>query len=153
MRPGASVLAAAVFLTLAAFIPARAQETKAIEDVLRRQAEAWNRGDVAGYMEGYWRSDSLLFTSGGKLQRGWNATFEKYSKSYDTPAKMGRLAFTNLEIRLLSDSSAWVFGHWELFRDKDHPGGVFTLILRKFDDGWKVIHDHTSVEPATSPAK
>ncbi len=130
-----------------------AQETAAIESVLVRQAVAWNRGDIAGYMEGYWKSDSLLFTSGGHMQRGWKATFEKYSQSYSTPAKMGRLVFSNLEIRLLGDSAGWVFGHWELFREKDHPAGLFTLILRKFPDGWKVIHDHTSLEPAPPATK
>ena len=120
------------------------QTTKDIEAVLSSQASAWNSGDIEGYMQGYWKSDSLLFTSGGKIQRGWKATFEKYKKSYNTKAKMGTLKFSQLEINLLSPESAWVFGHWELVRDSDHPKGVFTLILRKFPDGWKIIHDHTS---------
>ena len=117
-----------------------------IQVVLTAQAEAWNRGDIDGYMQGYWKSESLLFTSGGNIQRGWQATFEKYRKSYGTKAKMGTLKFSQLEINLLSPESAWVFGHWQLKRKDDHPGGVFTLILRKFSDGWKIIHDHTSVE-------
>jgi ketosteroid isomerase-like protein len=86
-----------------------------------------------------------LFTSGGNIQRGWQATFEKYKKSYDTKSKMGELKFSQREITILSPNAAWVFGHWELHREKDHPAGVFTLILRKFRDGWKIIHDHTSI--------
>ena len=117
-----------------------------IRSVLTRQAEAWNEGDLKGYMLGYWRSDSLLFTSGGKNQRGWQATLEKYTKTYDSKLKMGVLKFSQLEITLLSPESAWVLGHWELERKHDRPGGVFTLILRKFSDGWKIIHDHTSKE-------
>ena len=115
-----------------------------IKSVLIKQQDAWNRGDIEGYMQGYWKSDSLLFTSGGNFQRGWKATYEKYKKSYDTKAKMGKLDFSKLEINLLSEESVWIFGYWELKREKDNPKGVFTLVLRKFKDGWKVIHDHTS---------
>jgi ketosteroid isomerase-like protein len=138
---------------LCAASTAQAQSEAAIESVLVRQAEAWNRADIPGYMEGYWRSDSLLFTSGAAIQRGWKATLEKYSKSYSTPAKMGILKFSGLEIRQLSEQSAWVFGRWELRREKDQPAGVFTLILRKFPDGWKIIHDHTSVEKTSQNSK
>lgn len=120
--------------------------THQILSVLQVQADAWNRGDIEGYMQGYWKSDSLVFTSGSKIQRGWQATFDKYKKSYDTKEKMGVLKFSQLEVTLLSPTSAWVLGHWELERKDDRPGGVFTLILRKFSGGWKVIHDHTSKE-------
>ncbi|MBI4811734.1 MAG: DUF4440 domain-containing protein [Ignavibacteriales bacterium] len=124
-----------------------------IRSVLMKQQDAWNKGDIEGYMEGYWKSDSLLFTSGGNIQRGWNATYEKYKKSYDTKAKMGKLDFSKLEIILLSEESAWIFGYWELKREKDNPKGVFTLILKKFKDDWKVIHDHTSMQSATGGSK
>jgi len=118
-----------------------------IQSVLDMQVKAWNDGNMERYMDGYWKSDSLLFTSGGNIQRGWQATLEKYKKGYSTKAKMGTLNFSQLGINLLSQESAWVFGHWELEREKDHPRGVFTLIFRKFSDGWKIVHDHTSVEP------
>jgi len=140
-----------LILTLVAFcnlwfLQTRNEQTESqqIQALLNDQMNAWNRGDIEGYMQGYWKSDSLLFTSGGKIQRGWKATFEKYKKSYNTKAKMGTLKFSQLEINLLSHESAWVFGRWELQREKDNPKGVFTLILRKFSDGWKIIHDHTS---------
>jgi ketosteroid isomerase-like protein len=122
-----------------------------ISALLHAQAEAWNKGDIDGYMDGYWKSDSLIFTSGATVQRGWNATIRKYKTSYATREKMGRLEFSDLEISGLSDSSAWVLGRWKLLRAHDSPGGVFTLIVRKFTDGWKIIHDHTSVAPAADP--
>lgn len=139
-------------LILLVSIPLQAQRiqspdstaAKEIHLVLSQQAEAWNSGDIDGYMEGYWKSDSLLFTSGGNIQRGWQATLDKYRKTYSTKEEMGTLKFSQLEISLLSSESAWVFGHWELERQNDHPEGVFTLIFRKFPDGWKIIHDHTS---------
>jgi ketosteroid isomerase-like protein len=115
--------------------------------VIEEQAAAWNRGDIAGYMEGYWKSDSLLFTSGGSVRRGWKETYEKYLASYDTPAKMGRLKFSDLEFHLPSPGAAWVFGRWELERAGDRPGGVFTLVLKKFPQGWRIVHDHTSSDP------
>ncbi len=121
-----------------------AQPGEEIRALLAGQKQAWNRHDVEGYMSWYWKSDSLLFTSGGKVQRGWQATYEKYMKSYDTGEKMGTLSFSDLEINILSPASAWVFGRWELKRAKDNPKGVFTLILKKFPEGWRIIHDHTS---------
>lgn len=128
-----------------------------IESVLNMQVEAWNRGDVAGFMEGYWKSDSLLFTSGGNVRRGWRETFEKYSASYDTREKMGKLTFSHLEFHLPVPGAAWVFGRWELDRPgdglDDRPGGVFTLVVKKFPEGWRVVHDHTSSDPATTTNK
>jgi ketosteroid isomerase-like protein len=115
-----------------------------VQEVLDAQARAWNDGDIAGYMQGYWQSDSLVFTSGGNVRRGWQATFEKYLRTYDTREKMGILTFSELEVSILSENSALVLGKWELKRASDRPHGVFTLILRRFPDGWKIVHDHTS---------
>jgi len=115
-----------------------------IRVLLDAQCKAWNSGDIERYMEGYWRSDSLLFTSGGNVERGWKSTLEKYKKTYDSRPKMGILSFSDLRFSLLSENSAWVLGNWKLKRELDAPKGIFTLILQKFEDGWKIIHDHTS---------
>ena len=115
-----------------------------IQSVLDNQTTAWNNGDIAGYMNGYWKSDSLIFTSGGNIRRGWNKTFEKYTTTYNSKEKMGVLKFSELEYHLLSSDAVWVLGHWELTRNGDHPHGVFSLVLKKFPDGWKIVHDHTS---------
>jgi ketosteroid isomerase-like protein len=136
--------------------PADSTALTAIRAVLDSQSTAWNNGDIDGYMQGYWQSDSLLFTSGGNMERGWRAARDKYRQSYSTREKMGVLTFSGIEVHELSGESAWIFGHWMLERQKDRPHGVFTLIMRRFPDGWKIIHDHTSAEipkPGTKTRK
>lgn len=125
----------------------------AIRHLLARQAAAWNRGDLAAFMAGYWHSPQLVFTSGGHIRRGWKTTIEAYRKHYGHDrGSMGRLAFSNLEIHRLGPRAAWVLGHWELKRTTGTSGGVFTLILRRFDTGWRIVHDHTSLAPPSSAA-
>jgi ketosteroid isomerase-like protein len=121
-----------------------ASDTAAIRSVLAAQQEAWNKGDIEGYMAGYWKSDSLEFTSGGAIRHGWDKTIAGYKASYSSREKMGELSFSNVRITGLGPEAAMVVGGWNLRRRTDSPGGVFTLIMRKFPDGWKIIHDHTS---------
>lgn len=115
-----------------------------IRRVMSEQTAAWNAGDIEGFMRGYWNSPELKFVSGANVTRGWQPTLDRYKKSYDSPAKMGALAFSDLEITVLSKDAAAVLGNWKLQREKDAPGGKFTLIFRKFKDGWRIVHDHTS---------
>lgn len=117
---------------------------KEITRVMTDQAEAWNRGDIDGFMRGYWNSDKLLFVSGANVTRGWQPTLDRYKKSYDTRAKMGTLTFSELEVTVLSSDAAVVLGSWSLARDGDNPHGKFTLTFRKFKEGWRIIIDHTS---------
>lgn len=120
-------------------------EEQAIRTLLQQQVDAWNRGDLEGFMAGYWRSSELVFTSGGQIQRGWQTTFDKYLTSYgDSTETMGELKFTDLEVHRLDRASAWVLGRWELTGGQSRSGGVFTLVLQRFADGWRVVHDHTS---------
>jgi ketosteroid isomerase-like protein len=112
--------------------------------VMTDQTEAWNRGDVDGFMRGYWDSDKLVFVSGTNVTRGWQPTLERYKKSYDTRAKMGTLTFSDLEITMLSKDAAVVLGSWSLARDGDNPHGKFTLTFRRFKEGWRIVIDHTS---------
>ncbi len=140
-------IAAAILLSSCGGPPAGDWRSE-VDSVLTAQAGAWNRGDVAGYMEGYWNSDSLLFTSGGTVRRGWKATLDAYAAKYDTPEKMGRLEFSTMEFHLTAPGAAWVFGRWELNRAGDRPGGVFTVVLKEFPGvGWRIVHDHTSSDP------
>ncbi len=123
-----------------------AQESKAqlaIRKVMDDQAAAWNRGDIEGFMQGYWKSEKLTFVS-SRVTRGWQQTLDNYKRSYDTREKMGTLTFSDLEITILSKDVALVLGSWSLKRANDAPGGKFTLIFRKFKEGWRVVHDHTS---------
>ena len=115
-----------------------------IRRVMDEQAAAWNAGDIEGYMRGYWNSPELVFISGDTVTKGWQPTLDRYKKRYDSRAKMGTLAFTDVEIEVLSKDAAKVLGSWALQRDADNPKGKFTLIFRKFKDGWRIIHDHTS---------
>ena len=115
-----------------------------IQNVLRAQQEAWNRGDIDAFMNGYWRSDKTVFVSGDDVSRGWQKVLDRYKKKYSDRAKMGMLTFSNLEITPLSDDSAVVLGSWELKRANDLPHGRFTLIFRRLPEGWKIVHDHTS---------
>ena len=114
-----------------------------ITKVMTDQAEAWNRGDIDGFMKGYWNSDKLVFVS-SEVTRGWQPTLDRYKKSYNSRAKMGTLSFSDLEIDVLSKDSAVVLGSWSLAREKDNPHGKFTLVFKRFKDGWKIVHDHTT---------
>ncbi len=115
-----------------------------IRKVLETQTKAWNDGDIDGFMRGYWNSPGLVFVGGDNVTRGWQPTLDNYKKKYNSREKMGVLTFSGLQIDLLSKDSAVVLGSWSLAREKDNPHGKFTLIFRKFKDGWKIIHDHTS---------
>lgn len=115
-----------------------------IEAVFRAQQEAWNRSDVEAFMEHYWKSDDLTFSSGGKTTRGWNATLARYRERYPTPGAMGKLTLSDLEITSLGDSAALVLGQWKLDRETEPVGGNYSIIFRKIDGRWLIIHDHTS---------
>jgi len=119
-----------------------------IRSVLRAQQEAWNRGDVDGFMNGYARSASTVFVSGDEVRRGWDIVRELYRTKYSDRAKMGTLTFSELEITLLSPDAAVVLGHWSLKRAKDRPHGRFTLIFKRLPEGWRIVHDHTSAAPS-----
>jgi len=121
-----------------------AQRKVDILKVMNDQAAAWNRGDIDAFMLGYWRSEKLVFVSGDKITRGWQETLDNYKKTYDSREKMGTLTFSGLEISVLSKDTATVLGSWSLARKEDNPKGKFTLIFRKFKEGWRIVHDHTS---------
>ena len=121
---------------------------QSIRRVLDEQAAAWNRGDLESFLRGYWRSPELTFYSGGAVTSGWDATLQRYRARYQSEGReMGKLTFSDLEIHSLSADSAWVGGRWRLQMKKgDTPGGLFTLVFRKFPEGWRIVHDHTSEE-------
>ena len=127
--------------------PRSAKEDKqvaAVRAVIEAQAAAWNRGDVEGYMDGYAREDETTFVSGDTVTRGWRTVLERYKARYDTRAKMGTLAFSELEIKPLSEFYMMAVGRWQLTRAADTPHGRFTLIFRRTAAGWRIVHDHTS---------
>jgi len=124
--------------------PSRPDITLEISAVLKMQQDAWNRGDIDAFMNGYSRSDETLFVSGDDVTRGWQKVLDRYKKKYFDRAEMGTLTFSNLEITPLSNDSAVALGSWKLNRANDQPHGRFTLIFRRFPEGWRIVHDHTS---------
>jgi len=116
----------------------------AIRAVIEGQREAWNKGDIEGYMDGYDRSDKTVFVSGDTVTHGWQTVLDRYKKGYDTREKMGQLTFSDLEFTILSKDSAVVVGRWLLKRTNDEPHGRFTLIFKKTKQGWRIILDCTT---------
>ncbi len=119
----------------------------AVHAVLDAQRDAWNRGDIEGYMDGYARSAEIAFVSGDTITRGWQTVYDRYKKKYDSREKMGTLTFSDLETSVLSNDAAVTIGRWQLQRAKDQPHGRFTLVFRRTRHGWRIIHDHTSSAP------
>ena len=118
----------------------------AVQAVLDAQVEAWNRGDLEGFMAGYWRSPELAFFSGGSVTSGWEQTLARYRTRYQAEGKqMGRLRFDAIEVVPLAADSAVARGAWRLaMSDGKSPHGLFTLVLRRVDGEWRIVHDHTS---------
>jgi len=114
--------------------------------VLNAQEDAWNRGDIDGYMQSYWQSPDLRFASGGTVVHGWQATRDRYHARYSNRDLMGQLSTLDLEISLFGlGENAVAHGGWALARADDHPSGLFTLILRKIDGDWKIVSDTTTL--------
>ena len=117
----------------------------AVRRVLNDQASAWNKGDLEGFMAGYWNAPDLSFFSGKDRTRGWQATLERYVKKYRSDGReMGKLTFSELEVDVLGPDAVLVRGRWQLKLSKDEPGGLFTLIFKRLPEGWRIVHDHTS---------
>ena len=137
---------ACALVVLAAW-PVRGQDgpAGAVRGVLKEQVEAWNKGDLDRFLGTYWDSDGLTFYSGGTVTKGRKAVAERYRKTYRAEGKeMGKLAFSEMDVQELGPETAMARARWKLVTSKETVGGLFTLVLRKFPDGWKIVHDHTS---------
>lgn len=120
-------------------------EMAAVKDVLEAQRIAWNKGDLEGYMAGYWMSDELSFVGKRGMNKGWRQTLENYQKSYSSAQEMGKLTFDVLQVDVISPDYAYVIGRWHLDRvDLENLEGSFTLLLKKIEGEWKIISDHSS---------
>jgi beta-aspartyl-peptidase (threonine type) len=123
---------------------ARGTIRKLIED----QQASWNRQDLEGFMSGYWNSPELTFFSGAHESQGWQAALDRYKKNYQGAGhEMGKLEFANLRIEMLGPEAAFVRGEFHLtMSDGKTPHGLFTLVFRKFPEGWRIVHDHSAAE-------
>jgi beta-aspartyl-peptidase (threonine type) len=138
------VIALAACAAPHAFGPA---DDHAVRSVLEAQRAAWNRGDLDGFMAGYAKTPELVFTSGGKIRRGWQDTFDKYRAKYGhDQSTMGHLDFEILAVQALGADGAIVLGRWRLADTPVAGAGVFSVAFTRTADGWRVVHDHTSVD-------
>jgi len=117
--------------------------------VLAEQQAAWNRGDVDEFMKGYWNSPEVSFAGSSGVTRGYEAVLTRYRKNYPDTKAMGHLEFSEVEVRPLGKDAAFVLGRWHLTRESGESGGVFTLVFQRFAGGWKIVHDHTSLNAKT----
>jgi beta-aspartyl-peptidase (threonine type) len=132
---------------------APADAVQAVRVVLDRQVADWNKGDLDGFLAGYWNSPKVVFQSAGERTYGFEAMRERYRRRYKAEGKeMGRLDFSALEIESLGPEVALARGRWQLvLSNGTKPAGLFTVILRRLPDGWKIVHDHTSADEAAPP--
>ncbi len=149
-------MAAELLLSLSVFIfgaalssglPAAGPEPETeVHALLERQQDAWNHHNLEGFMAGYWKSEELTFFSGGSVTHGWQPTLDRYRQRYQSEgSEMGKLEFRNLRIEMLGSDSAFVRGEYHLTMSSGKtPYGIFTLIVRRLPEGWRVVHDHTS---------
>lgn len=149
--PNDSLLRALVAPVASPFAPTMCvipedQDPAAVRRLLDAQVTAWNRGDLEGFMQGYWKSDSLTFYAGGNVSHGWQATLDRHRKIHESEGKeMGTLAFDPHDVTLPARGQALVRGGWSLKLKDGEPHGLFTLWLRWFPEaGWRVVHDHSS---------
>ena len=118
-------------------------ETKLVLNNMKTQEDCWNKGDIPGFMNYYWNSDSLKFIGSKGITYGWKKTLDNYMKGYPTKEAMGILKFTVIEVTQLSNTSIYVIGKWELTKEKP-SGGHFTLLWKKIKGNWLIVSDHTS---------
>lgn len=116
-----------------------------LSDQLKQSATRWNNGDLEGFLQDYHKGEEMTFTSGGRILQGYDALEQRYRKSYgDSVNTMGTLTFSDLEAWRLGPNQALVLGRWQLKREEATDEGVFSLVMVKIDDKWKILHDHTS---------
>lgn len=132
-----------LLLSLAGIAQRNKADEAAIRKVLDVQVAAWNKANIDEFMEGYWKSDSILFI-GSKITSGWDSTLLRYKKSYPGKAAMGTLRFEVLRLDFIAHDAYLVTGKYFLKREKDNPSGIFTLLFRKKKSKWVIVYDHTS---------
>jgi ketosteroid isomerase-like protein len=118
-------------------------DTALVRSRMLEQEQAWNRGDLRGFMQPYWNDEKLMFIGSKGITYGWKSTLANYERSYPTKEKMGELKFNILHLELLSPDQIYVIGRWQLKRDQP-VGGHFSLLWRKINGSWVIVSDHTS---------
>jgi uncharacterized protein (TIGR02246 family) len=133
-----------LLVTSSIIASSQSNDEQAVRKLLNEQSAAWNRGDIEGFMKGYWENDSLMFIGQSGITYGWNQTLSNYKKHYPDTATMGKLAFTIISAKNLSPEYFHVIGKWHLQRSIGNAEGHFTLLFRKIKGQWVIIADHSS---------
>lgn len=133
-----------LLLIVSVFSSAQSGDEKAIRQLLADQTMAWNRGDIEGFMQGYWKSDSMMFIGKSGVNWGWQKTLENYKKGYPDTIAMGKLFFDIIQVKKLSHEYYYVVGKWMLKRTIGDLSGHYDLLLRKIKGKWYIIADHSS---------
>jgi len=115
-----------------------------IRNILSKQTKEWNDGNIPGFMETYWKSDSLMFVGKNGVTYGWQKTMDNYKKNYPDAVAMGKLQFELIDVRPLSAVYFFVIGKWHLTRSIGDIGGAFTLLIKKINNKWVIVADHSS---------
>ncbi len=114
-----------------------------IQNIILRQKTAWNAHDIEGFMADYWKSENMTFQSGNNRLKGWETLLTRYKTNY-AGEKMGKLTFSDIEIYVLNKNIVYALGRWKVEQEESVNDGVYTIILKRFPGGWKIIHDHSS---------
>ena len=134
----------AMLLVLSSITLAQSLDT-GLRTILDEQTAAWNRGDLMGFMQGYWRSPEVTFFSGDSIIKGWESTLQRYRDKYQSAGQLGQLSFTDENIQMLGPNAALVTARWHLvMTDGKKLEGLTTLLCRRLGEGWRIVHDHSS---------
>ena len=133
-----------LFLMTSVISYSQAKEDKAIRQLLATQTESWNKGDIEGFMQTYWHSDSLMFIGKTGVHFGWQETLNNYKKGYPDTTAMGKLSFDIITVKKLSAEYYYVVGKWMLKRTIGDLSGHYDLLMRKINGRWYIISDHSS---------
>lgn len=133
-----------ICLVMVTAATAQSKDELAVRNVLALQTNQWNSGDIPGFMQTYWKSDSLMFIGKSGITYGWQQTLDNYKKGYPDTAAMGQLSFELLEVKQLLPAYFFVVGKWQLARSIGNVGGVFTLLFRYINKRWVIVADHSS---------
>jgi uncharacterized protein (TIGR02246 family) len=131
-------------LALPFLVHSQSKDEQEIRRLLATQTQEWNKGDIEGFMQTYWKSDSLMFIGKTGVHFGWQNTLNNYKKSYPDTSAMGKLSFDIITVRKLSSEYYYVVGKWMLQRSIGDLSGHYDLLLKKIKGKWCIISDHSS---------
>lgn len=133
-----------IFLLACVFSFGQSGDEIRIRQSLSKQTESWNKGDIEGFMETYWKNDSLMFIGKNGINHGWDATLANYKRAYPDTTAMGKLSFDIIQVKQLSPEYYFVVGKWMLERTIGDLSGYYNLLFKKIKGSWYIIADHSS---------